>query len=186
MSAGKLQALHKKWLKSNASEDTEAQSDEDEEDESETDEQDASVEEEDEDEDADAPLVAQGVPSRSSAEAAAANAAKDELDFELLPAAIVPAKASPLSVKAAGGPKPLGKKSNSKGLSQGEAEPSVKKEEKVQPASADEDQREARVKSKKKSKKRSRASPTRDDDPGAQHAQEPPNKKAKLKLAIGG
>ena len=183
MSAGKLQALHKKWLKSNAVEDKEADSNEEEE---ETDEQDASVEEEDEDEDEDAPLVAHGAPSRSSAEATAANAAKDELDFELLPAAIVPAKASPQSVKAAGGPKPLGKKTNSKGLAQGEAEAPGKKEERVQQASADEDQREARGKSSKK-KKRSKASPLREDDPGPQHEEEqPPRKKVKLKLATRG
>ena len=179
MSAGKLQALHKKWLKSNAPEDTEAQSDEDEE---ETDEQDASVEEEDEDEDEDVQVV----PSRSSSEAAAAIAAKDELDFELLPAAIAPVKASPQSVKAAGGPKPLGKKTNSKGLAQGEAEAPGKKEERVQQAPADEDQREARGKSSKK-KKRSKASPLREDDPGPQHAEEqPPRKKVKLKLATRG
>ena len=48
MSAGKLQALHKKWLKSNAVEEKDADSEEEDE---ETDEQDASVEEEDEDQD---------------------------------------------------------------------------------------------------------------------------------------
>ena len=181
MSAGKLQALHKKWLKSNAVEDKEADSEEEDE---ETDEQDASVEEEDEDQDEDGDV--QVVPSRSSSEAAAAIAVKDELDFELLPAAIAPVKASPQSVKAAGGPKPLGKKSNSKGLAQGEAEAPGKKEERVQQASADEDQREARGKSSKK-KKRSKASPLREVDSGPQHAEEqPPRKKVKLKLATRG
>ena len=179
MSAGKLQALHKKWLKSNAVEEKDADSEEEDE---ETDEQDASVEEEDEDQDEDEDV--QVVPSRSSSEAAIA--AKDELDFELLPAAIAPVKASPQSVKAAGGPKPLGKKTNSKGLAQGEAEAPGKKEERVQQAPADEDQREARGKSSKK-KKRSKASPLREDDPGAQHAEEqPPRKKVKLKLATRG
>ena len=83
MSAGKLQALHKSWMKDNATDEKESLAESEEEEEE--DEDDAGAEEKDEEDEEDAPLITSGIPSRSSSEAAQAHAEKDEEELELLP-----------------------------------------------------------------------------------------------------
>jgi hypothetical protein len=175
--AGKLQAVHKKWMADNEPTETETKEDSAEPSDEEHDEEEA----EDEDDEEDFPLTtltpAGGPSSRTKSEPAAAVVVQEEEDVLLLPApASAAPKTSPSNTKT-GVTKPV-KKSVSKELPAAAALPGGKRDR-------GEVVEEDALGISSKKKKRSRLS-RGEVDAELEPADEPEGKKAKLKLGVTG